>query len=109
MDFRCHCCGCVFEAEPASFILDTDESPLEVEYGPDDDEDYDDEPMGDVAFPVRVQTFTREELKSLTIDQLDQIGMTSELRDMILAAVPSEEICEGAVALCNGCRKEIGL
>lgn len=107
MDFRCHCCGCVFEAEPDSFILDTDESTLEVEYDPEDD--LEEDSFDDVEFSIKIQQLTKDELKKLTVEQLDEIGMTPELREMILAAVPSQEICDGAVALCKGCREGIGL
>ena len=107
MDFRCHYCGCIFEADPSSFILDTEEAPLEVEYDPEEEDGI--ESMDDFEFASRVQMLTKEELRGLTYEQLDDIGMSPELRDMILAKVHSDELCDGAVALCKPCRDAIGL
>jgi hypothetical protein len=102
MEFRCHICGEAFEAQTNSFICDNEEGPL-VEYEPEDDVP----DLPDVEVEITHQILSADELRAMDAEQLDEIGMTEELRDMILEEVPGEEIACGAVALCPTCREAV--
>lgn len=102
MEFKCHICGEAFEAQTDSFISDNEEGPL-VEYEPEDDLP----DLPDVEVEISHRVLSADELRAMDAEQLDEIGMTEELRDMILDVVPGDEIVTGAVALCPACRDAV--
>lgn len=92
VQFKCEECGKLFEPDPEAMVELTMGGQCECCDGFTE--------KGESG-----ESYTPEEIAAMNADQLEEIGLTPETREKLLAG---EEVTVGAMCLCRCCQDRLG-